>query len=471
MNDPELSATLHDFLAGKRDLDLPFRLELDGKVVHCEQILRLLPSKRLVVKARLDGRTCVLKLFSNRHKGRRELVREQRGHQWARQAGLTVADIMLTTSTAMVSAVVYDFIEHATPLTMDAAGQVDAVLHYLAGMHQQGLYQQDIHPDNLLQAEQQIYLIDLASVMAPRPKQALTKKQSLQNLALFFAQFDVLTQQRLLLSLSVYFSARHWRYTAAEHTHFVRRLRTIWLKRQRDYLQKCFRHCTMTVYEKTWHYRAAFRRQFWQGRSVSDVLAEIEQAFHHASVLKAGNTATVIHTTLAGHQVVIKRYNIKNIWHWLSHCWRTSRAAISWRNANLLEFIGIATPRPWGFIEKRQGGVRNTAYFISAYEDAEPLLDVYQRRKPTIQEQQQVATLFQQLRYAKVRHGDMKAQNLLLDTTGKIWLIDLDAMQQCHGRKAAAKAWEKDRQRFLKNWTDAEMKISWQQILETKKTR
>ena len=68
--------------------------------------------------------------------------------------------------------------------------------------------------------------------------------------------------------------------------------------------------------------------------------------------------------------------------------------------------------------------------------------------------------LFAQLVEARISHGDFKATNLLwLD--GRVILIDLDAMQ-AHTRNAGwQRAWQKDRQRFIRNWPAASPLACW----------
>ena len=176
--------------------------------------------------------------------------------------------------------------------------------------------------------------------------------------------------------------------------------------------------------------------------------------FDKAKLLKAGNTATVIQTELAGRQVVIKRYNIKSFPHALSRMFRKSRAAKSWQNANLLEFIGIPTVKPLGFIEKRWGWFRGTAYFLAEYQASEELLDVYQRRQPEPDESSQIQSIFRLLQACKIGHGDMKAQNLLLSQDGEVLLIDLDSLVEYCSESLGEKAHAQDKKRFLRNWAD-----------------
>jgi Ser/Thr protein kinase RdoA (MazF antagonist) len=51
----------------------------------------------------------------------------------------------------------------------------------------------------------------------------------------------------------------------------------------------------------------------------------------------------------------------------------------------------------------------------------------------------------------RITHGDLKASNLLWDAD-RLVLIDLDAMCQHASPAGFARAWQRDRARFLRNW-------------------
>lgn len=142
----------------------------------------------------------------------------------------------------------------------------------------------------------------------------------------------------------------------------------------------------------------------------------------------------------------------------MRRCFIASRAATSWKNANLLKLLGISTANPIGFIENRIVGLRHTAYYICEYTPAVELSSIYQQRVPTDNELKQFQHIFSCLRQAKVSHGDLKASNFLISDSGKITLIDLDSMKQHRYEFAFEKAFYKDQLRFLANWRDVKIK-------------
>ena len=61
--------------------------------------------------------------------------------------------------------------------------------------------------------------------------------------------------------------------------------------------------------------------------------------------------------------------------------------------------------------------------------------------------------LFAALLRERISHGDFKGHNLFWDERLACWsLIDLDAMQQHRSARSFARAYARDRARFLRNW-------------------
>jgi tRNA A-37 threonylcarbamoyl transferase component Bud32 len=59
----------------------------------------------------------------------------------------------------------------------------------------------------------------------------------------------------------------------------------------------------------------------------------------------------------------------------------------------------------------------------------------------------------QYLSTSQISHGDLKATNFLMAQDGPV-IIDLDAMRQLKDPEQFEKAFNKDLDRFMKNWED-----------------
>ncbi len=455
----EANRQLTLFINGENLHDLPFNLDIDGKRYVCTEVLRLLPTKRLVVKAHSGDQQLVIKLFAKNKKGERELVRELLGYQRVEKTGVKTPQLLFSLEEfSGCCAVAYQYLEQALPVDsgspLESLEQLSDLLFELtAKLHQSGCYQSDYHLDNILIVDEKYFLIDLASIKCPQENEQPDKNESLANLALLIAQFKGLQQHYLRQNIQGYYQQRGWPFDQSEQNRIELAIDKAWLKRKVNYISKCFRSCTMTRYNKTFSYEYGFRDAFIKATG-ADFIDNIEGLMSQGEMLKDGNSATVVRVNYAGIDLVIKRYNIKSFWHFIKRCFRPSRAAVSWRNANLLELIGVATPAPFGFFEKRFLGLRYTAYFMSAYSPAKELLNIYQQKKPTEDELKQIKKIFSLLQQYQIAHGDLKAQNLLLDEQGRVLLIDLDAMKEYNDLDSFHAAFAKDKARFLRNWQD-----------------
>ncbi|ERI54290.1 hypothetical protein N878_12170, partial [Pseudomonas sp. EGD-AK9] len=158
--------------------------------------------------------------------------------------------------------------------------------------------------------------------------------------------------------------------------------------------------------------------------------------------------------------LVVKRYNLKGLGHWLRRFWRPSRAWHSWREGHRLELLGIATPRPLAVLERRWCWLRGRAYLITEYCGGQDIIARFQAHlqgSPPETELLALDRLFAALLRERISHGDFKGHNLLWieerdDASGHWSLIDLDAMQQHRSARGFARAYARDRARFLRNW-------------------
>src|SRR5205085_4110489 len=117
--------------------------------------------------------------------------------------------------------------------------------------------------------------------------------------------------------------------------------------------KKIFRDCTDFACFRDRRTKGMYDRKY-AGPQLMAFLSSPESIFDspHAIVLKAGRSSTVIKVTLDNRELVIKRHNLKNFWHWSRRMLRSTRAFHSWRLAQKLRLFGVTTARPVTFIEK-----------------------------------------------------------------------------------------------------------------------
>jgi tRNA A-37 threonylcarbamoyl transferase component Bud32 len=456
---------LDAFLHGERTLPLPTTLELNlsSRRVQfdIDKIFRLLPAKRVVVRSDLDGKPVVIKLFRKNRSSARHISKEQAGHARVTQAGVPCPPLLgvFTTPCQRFEGVIYSFIDDARELSecwpeFDAEekkSSIEKLMQVLFALHRHGAWQSDIHAGNFLVRNGQFHLLDLGSVVTARAP--LSRPACIANLGQLIAQFDLCDQALFESGIETYCRLQHWSPQQLR-PQIDAGVGRAWNDRINEYLAKAKRDCSLTVFDKKFNRLLACRRS-WYGDDARRFAKDPNAFMANGDLLKAGNSATVVKTSLDGKPVVIKRYNIKNFSHALSRSFRPTRAEHSWHYAHLLEIAGIASLKPVAWLENRNGYFRSTAWFICEWIDAPDLLSIGNARTLTADELEALRTLLATMLRCKLTHGDFKANNLLLKKTDEgvsVVLIDLDAMRRHRSKRSFRRAFAQDLARLTQNW-------------------
>ena len=454
-----------------RDVAVPFRVRLDnnGRISElvCTQTLRVLPRKRLVCFGEWNGRQVVVKFFLDPTSGKRHYAREERGVSALEHAGIRTPALLFKCVIQPYSTPVLGFqrLMSARDLATaweqaESTDRRKILLHQaavvMAQQHEAGIKHNDPHLRNLLLADDKIFAIDGDAVDARKMGRPLSIAESLKNLGLFFAQFDLRFDGLVPEALESYAKKRKRQPGHDLTNRLHKNVRTQRNLRKKAYLKKIYRECSAFVCRKNWNRFMVCDRGLYD-RDMVPLLDDPGSAMRKGRILKQGNTSTVSMVEMDGKRLVVKRYNIKNTRHALSRCLRPTRAWNSWRNAHRLRFLGITTPRPVAFVEKRLGPLRSTAYFITEYMDG---IDAYSllhsdSAKEINRESLVVGfgRMFQWLAAASISHGDFKATNFIVKGN-QLFITDLDAMREHRSRRVFQRAFTRDLKRFMENWED-----------------
>ena len=358
----------------------------------------------------------------------------------------------------------FEFLENAQSLG-DAWGAVQSLpvladeqvavlaqaLAAIGQMHLKGLWQEDLHLDNLLRQGAKLYLIDGAGICVEEAGKPLSRQKVLENLGVFFAQLPK-SLEPFIEELLV-----HYLLSNGEHAlpleALLKQIEKVRAWRLNDFLNKVGRDCSLFSVERTAFVLRAIRRE--EEPAMLPVLAHADALLDQGHLYKTGGAASVGKVEVAGRTLVVKRYNIKGFAHWLKRFWRPSRAWHSWREGNRLALLGIATPKPLALLETRFLWLRGKAYLVTAFL---PGPDIIERFAPYVErgdapesELQALDQLFADLIRERISHGDLKGHNVFWDD-GRWALIDLDSMCQHASLRSFATAYARDRARFMRNW-------------------
>jgi tRNA A-37 threonylcarbamoyl transferase component Bud32 len=463
---PPPTLRLPDLAQAGRRLTLPVDVILPGAgQVRLLSLLRVLPGRRYVGQAIWRDatgatRTVLAKLLVG-HKAARHFSREQTGARLLTQQGLATPALLSSEYAPQQGGwLLLEYLKDARTLASCSEEAVRAI----ACLHARGLWQEDLHPDNLLDHAGRLYFIDGGGVRAEKPGEPLSSARALDNLGMFCAQWPIHADAHLASVWATYRasnprSATGWSLPALQAA--VDRQRR---SRLADWLKKIGRECSAFHVRQSGAFGLCVVRRDEQ--DALEALLRDPDAFIAAGRLyKSGGTAPVARVEIAGRVVVVKRYNIKHFRHWLGRFWRRSRAWTSWREGNRLLALGIATAKPLAVLERRWLWLTGTAYLVTEYLAGEDIIARFQSKEDCPEtlaagEIAAVERLFDNLVRARMSHGDMKGHNIIWHakdemSSGEWGLIDLDAMRAHHslcGEAAFLRAHRRDRARFLRNW-------------------
>jgi len=454
-------------LAGRSPV-LPMSLALADAAGPAElqllTLLRVLPGQRYVGAGVWRGRPVLAKLLVG-NKAARHFQRELAGVRLLAGQGMTtpllLADglqegeggwlLFELLEHAQGLGDAWAAVEHLPPLADEQSAVLGEALAAIGQLHAKGLWQADLHLDNLMRSNGQLYFIDGGGVMAEQAGQSLSRQKVLENLGVFFAQLPR-TLEPFTEELLVYYLLSNGEHALPLEA-LQKQIEKVRDWRLKDFLDKSGRDCSLFSVKDGAFALRAIRRE--EEAAMLPVLAQADALLDQGHLYKTGGAASVAKVEVAGRALVIKRYNIKNFSHWLTRFWRPSRAWHSWREGNRLAFLGIATPKPLAVQEQRFLGLRRKAYLVTEYL---PGPDIIERFAPYVEsgavpenELQALDELFAQLIRERISHGDFKGHNLFWQA-GRWALIDLDAMCQHRSPASFAPAFARDRARFMRNW-------------------
>ena len=454
-----------------------FELQLgagDGSdtVLQVLEVVRRVPGKRLVCRARWQGQEVFAKCFIGAGASK-YAARDSRGVQWLAEAGIATPALLHDGTTAkgacrvlIYAAIVAANAEQVYRVMAPAQRQALALqlVSVVAQHHAAGLLQTDLYLKNfLVQGELSaqllhdltIYSLDGDGIRRLCPLRR--RQQQLDNLARLISKFDVEeVPQWLPALLQRYADALAWALTP-DLGAMQSRIAQHKARELQQYGAKVLRNCSDVRVEHRARAFIAINRS--SDSAALKIALQAPDAMLDASSsvrLKSGNTCTVAAVEVGKQTLVLKRYNIKNFWHGLGRALRPSRAVQSWVNAYKLLLAGMATPLPIAVLEQRRWGLRLRAFLLTAYTPGPDAVEFFASHEEDAALRQQVALAIAQLFYRlyllRLEHGDFKASNLLI-VDGQPLLIDLDSMRQHSDEHAYKARHARDLRRFMHNWS------------------
>lgn len=457
---------------------VPFKIILgseskDACELVCQRIVRLLPGKRVVCAGRWRDQTVYAKLYLDRWHAKRHWRREERGIRALIANKISTPPLLYSGFVKEwgVYILVVAGISDAKTLRQawDEASDGEArkrllaaMLSVFANLHNAGLVQGDPHFNNFLVSDDGIYTLDGSDIRQMRSPVA--KRMALRNLAAFFSILRPEFYTILHEIFPEYASVCGGKWNDSDVSALLHKIARARARNNAKYIKKkIFRECTPFVCKKTLTKRMVYDRRY-DTLAMKAFFADVEHYVNGKTdrYLKRGRSSTVAIVAIGGQKFVVKRYNIRNIWHGFRMALRRTRAAKSWINAHRLRIAGIPTANPVALIENRFGSVRRNSYIITAYVEGPNSIDYFKSQNVSASDKEHVAEhiaeVFQSLAQYRIIHGDLKGTNIVISEKRPV-LMDLDSLTECKSEQRFRIRFAEDIKRFLRNWEDnAELK-------------
>ncbi len=198
--------------------------------------------------------------------------------------------------------------------------------------------------------------------------------------------------------------------------------------------------------------KGMMRRDFF-GNTAANIISGIDPLLKNGTIIKTDRATTVSKASIAGQNVIIKRYNNQGFLNSLKYTLAGSRAKRVWRETYLLQQLGITTPIALGYFDVLHNGRVIRSYLLNAFCSGPSLHDLLLNSIITLDEwpaiNDQVNNLLNILHSKGITHGDIKHTNILYEKGGLV-LIDLDSLAIHRSEKKLKRSIEKDRKAYTK---------------------
>ena len=457
--------TWRDLHAADFTFNQPFQLKLQsGAMLRAENAVRILPGRRMVVFGVWQDKPIVAKLFFDETKARQHSTQDAAGVVKMLENKIPTPALYEQTVSedGRIDCLIFERIIGANGLQdiwqaekeyIDTFYLLKSVIIELATQHVLGMLQHDLHLQNFLITDKTIYTLDGAQIEVFPDR--LNKKTSMMNLALFLSQLGIGMEEYQEKLFRHYAIARGWALKEEDVTEMKALIKQWHDQRWQRYAKKIMRDCTEFSCTQN-AYEFVMLNRAYAGPEMTAFLKNPEAIFqlHTITMLKNGRSSTVIRVPLDGMDMVIKRYNLKNLWHRIRRCLRSTRAANCWRLAQKLQLFYINTAKPIAFVENRFMGLRGTSYFVSAFVPGKNAHDYFQQHPTDITMIKKISRLLKNLAKCDITHGDLKASNILIDEHNQPLLIDLDGAREHVSLASLNSAWRREIQRFYANFKE-----------------
>lgn len=459
-------------IAMGKDIPTPFLLKVSTdrgeESVRVSDILRNIPGERITAIATWKESSIIVKLFLQGARNKRFLFNELRAADLLRQRQIPTPDILHHSNTidGRGTVLFIDLLEGAENLEQlfhharsesEQGAVMQMAMQALSRCHEAGIWQNGFDLAQLLLAKDRVYVLSSSALQVQN--ESLSQDQRIELLAEFLAQLPAPCDDKLP-ALCEFYQGTSFTQEPID-PEFLRPLVNAKRNNRINHLAKGTFHNQEKVFQiEQSNYLVVYQHNFPR-KLVEQFEINPDALVAQGKLIKDGDSTTVVEIKLMDKRYVLKRYNRKSFVHGLTRMLRPTRANNCWRMARVLRALGISTPEPILFMEKRLlWSLRGDSYLLTDFVDADHLLKQLETNIELRQNAEVLVTKFQELFRImsdyQVSHGDMKATNFIY-SNGELIAIDLDAAKRHSSSNSFRSAFRKDWRRFMRNWENSSL--------------
>lgn len=448
-----------------KTIKVPFQLSLSdtNELLLCQEVIRIIPGKRLVAFGLWNNTEVAIKLFYEKRKAKRDCSRDVFGVEALMQANVPTPKLFFkgAADNKRIHVLIYEKITEANSIETlwqekksiaDLAPLMHAVTIEIATQHVLGILQHDLHLKNFLVTDKCIYTLDGGKIS--KFDHPLDKNISMEYLSLFLVQLGVGVSDLQQELFDAYTKSRGWLIKSSDIKFFNKMMARNNQTRWQRYKKKIFRNCSSFKRFNKINKSMMYDRGYESSEFIH-FLQNPEKFLNQPTTvfLKPGRSSTVAKVIVDKREFVVKRYNIKDTWHWFRRCLRLTRAVKSWRVGQHMYASGVATAKPVAYIEHHILGLRGKSYFIMEYIEGQNIGNYFAHcsDEQSLQMAKNILELFNSLFELRITHGDLKMTNILIENERPV-LIDLDGVQEHHSMLSLRYSFKNEMKRFMQNW-------------------
>lgn len=188
-------------------------------------------------------------------------------------------------------------------------------------------------------------------------------------------------------------------------------------------------------------------------KTLKEIISQIDTYMEKGEIIKDEEGHKIIRLKLKEEIFVIKKYQIKGSWHYLRKLFSQTRALTAWKASHWFNAAGIKTLNIVAVIEKYNFLTTTESYLISLnqLEERLDLVDLNKKHEYLIENR--LSSFFKRLEWIGFNHGDVKSANFFYGSNNLI-VFDLDVSKRRHANYILKYKLSKDKKRILKSFED-----------------